>query len=776
MTATAKDPAGNEGTAKEPVDGIAPTIDITPINPKDPITGTTEPGADVTVKFPDGTTVTTVADSKGDWTVPNPGNLTNGQEVTATAKDPAGNEGTAKEEVDGVNTVNIDPITQKDIDDPKDPITGTGEVDATVTVTFSGGMTATVTVAKDGTWTVPNPGNLKDGDVVTVISVDKAGNTANANEKVDGISLIDIDPINLNIPGQTNPPITGKAEADSKVTVTFPDGTSVTVTAGKDGKWSVTNPGNLKDGEVVKAISEDVAGNQNGTTETTDGLGRPAITQILDNVTGGLEGNILIPHSNDPKDESEVMRWDLGSINKPIYASNDLAPVFVGTGEPGAVLTIFNYLTGSAIGSTVVDVNGNWTYSDYKVVIGGADKGALDAYYVEQTDKVGNVRANTDDPSNLEDLIIVKYDNNIIDASTFRDYKAEFEQNSLHFNVGEAAGVDLRVKLDTVRFYGTTPGATTNDSIYIVDINGKPIEGVKWTMDGNKVSAEIPASFKGSYTLNIPAGSYQDYAGNANLAYHVENTLPILNQAFDYVDAKGTNNSYTIVDNGGISQTNEVILQLEPKAGSKATYYLRVDGVDDPNPITVIAGDSSYIKLNLADGAHTISYAVTYEGPDRVAVTSGYSKDFNITVVPPAANVDSTYTSTEFDDHFDTTNGGQDTVIYKILSGSVHESDPANMNNGHDTWVGFGVDDATGGKDTINIMQMLSENKGVTNATIGNFISVKQVDNTTGGKDTVLSVDRDGAAGTKYNSTEFLTLKDVDITLDQLLKNNQLFF
>lgn len=129
---------------------------------------------------------------------------------------------------------------------------------------------------------------------------------------------------------------------------------------------------------------------------------------------------------------------------------------------------------------------------------------------------------------------------------------------------------------------GTTPGATTNDSIYIVDINGKPIEDVKWTMDGNKVSAEIPASFKGSYTLNIPAGSYQDYAGNANLAYHVENTLPILNQAFDYVDAKGTNNSYTIVDNGGISQTNEVILQLEPKAGSKATYYLRVDGVDDP--------------------------------------------------------------------------------------------------------------------------------------------------------------------------------------------------
>ena len=66
VTATAKDPAGNEGTAKEPVDGLAPTIDINPINPKDPITGETEPGANVTVKFPDGSTVTTVADSNGD--------------------------------------------------------------------------------------------------------------------------------------------------------------------------------------------------------------------------------------------------------------------------------------------------------------------------------------------------------------------------------------------------------------------------------------------------------------------------------------------------------------------------------------------------------------------------------------------------------------------------------------------------------------------------------------------------------------------------------------
>ena len=754
------------------MDGTAPTIDINPINPKDPITGTTEPGSEVTVKFPDGTTVTTVADSKGDWTVPNPGNLNDGDDVTATAKDPAGNTGTATEEVDGVNQVDIDPITQKDIDDPKDPITGKGEADATITVKFPDGATATATVAKDGTWTVSNPGNLKDGDVVTVVSVDKAGNTANANEKVDGISPIDIDPINLNIPGQTNPNVTGSAEANSKVTVSFPDGTTVVTTAGNDGKWSVANPGNLKDGDVVKATSVDVAGNQVNASETADGLGRPTITGVIDNVAGGLEGNIIIPHSDIPTDESKVIRWDLGGgVNVPVYSSNDLTPTIVGTGEPGAVLTIFNVITNSAIGSTIVDANGTWTYTDYKVEL-VTFRGTIDAYYVEQTDKVGNVRANTDNPNSYEDLLFVKYDDNIEDASTFRGFNPEFKQNSLHFNVGDGAGIDMRVKMDTVRIYGKTIGATAQDSITVIDINGKPVEGVIWTLDGNKISAVIPESFKGSYTLNVPAGSYYDYAGNTNLAYYAENTLPTLNQVADNIDVQGNSSSVTVY-NGGVSQSNEVVLQFTGKAN--ATYYLRVDGIDYP-PIVATEPSDAFIKLNLTDGAHTISYAATYEGPDRGLVTSGYSNDFNITVVPPAANTDNTYTSTEFDDHFDTTSGGHDTAIYKLLSDAGHQSNPETMYNGHDTWVGFGVDDATGGKDAINVMQMLSENGAIAKADIGKYISVKTIDNDTGGKDTVLSVDRDGTAGAKYNSAEFLTLKNVDISLEKLLENNQLLF
>ncbi|WP_336949948.1 Ig-like domain-containing protein, partial [Acinetobacter junii] len=65
----------------------------------------------------------------------------------------------------------IDPIN------PTDPITGTAEPGSTVTVTFPDGTTAETVAGPDGTWTVPNPG-LEDGDEVTAVATDPAGNTS----------------------------------------------------------------------------------------------------------------------------------------------------------------------------------------------------------------------------------------------------------------------------------------------------------------------------------------------------------------------------------------------------------------------------------------------------------------------------------------------------------------------------------------------------------------------------------------------------------------------
>ncbi|OUC57273.1 hypothetical protein MWQ_19329, partial [Acinetobacter seifertii] len=88
ITVTATDPAGNVGTGSAvlTVDTTAPNAPvIDPINATNPVTGTAEPGSTVKVTFPDGSTATVVAGPDGKWTVLNPGDLTDGQTVTATA-------------------------------------------------------------------------------------------------------------------------------------------------------------------------------------------------------------------------------------------------------------------------------------------------------------------------------------------------------------------------------------------------------------------------------------------------------------------------------------------------------------------------------------------------------------------------------------------------------------------------------------------------------------------------------------------------------------------
>ncbi|MEQ1321901.1 Ig-like domain-containing protein, partial [Acinetobacter guillouiae] len=98
---------------------------------------------------------------------------------------------------------------------------------------------------------------LNNGDTVTAVSTDPAGNSSTpATAVVDAVApnAPVIDPVN------GTDPITGTAEPGSTVTVTYPDGSTTTAVAGSDGSWSVPNPG-LNNGDTVTAVSTDPAGN-----------------------------------------------------------------------------------------------------------------------------------------------------------------------------------------------------------------------------------------------------------------------------------------------------------------------------------------------------------------------------------------------------------------------------------------------------------------------------------------------------------------------------------
>ncbi|WP_377802523.1 Ig-like domain-containing protein [Acinetobacter baumannii] len=325
---TFTDAAGNSSSVNDThtytVDTVAPNAPvINPVNGTDPITGTAEPGSTVTVTYPDGSTTTVVAGPGGTWTVPNPGNLVDGDEVTAIATDPAGNPslpGTAIVDAVGPNTdgVNftVDSVTSDNVINASEAsgnVTVTGVLknvpaDAanTVVTVVINGQTYTATVdSTAGTWTVSVPGSDLTADADKTIDAkvtftDAAGNSSSVNNThtytVDTVApnAPVLDPINA------TDPVSGQAEPGSTVTVTYPDGTTATVVAGTDGSWSVPNPGNLVDGDTVTATATDPAGNTSlpGTGTVSADITAPVVA--LDDVLTNDSTPALTGTVNDP--------------------------------------------------------------------------------------------------------------------------------------------------------------------------------------------------------------------------------------------------------------------------------------------------------------------------------------------------------------------------------------------------------------------------------------------------------------------------------------------
>ncbi|MDC5428263.1 Ig-like domain-containing protein, partial [Acinetobacter baumannii] len=256
----------------------------------------------VTVTYPDGTTATVVAGTDGTWSVPNPGNLVDGDTVTATATDPAGNTS-----LPGTGTVSADitaPVVALDdvlTNDSTPALTGTvNDPTATVVVTVDGVDYPAVNNG-DGTWTLADNTLpvLADGPhTITVTATDAAGNVGNDT------AVVTIDTVAPNAPVldpiNATDPVSGQAEPGSTVTVTYPDGTTATVVAGTDGSWSVPNPGNLVDGDTVTATATDPAGNTSlpGTGTVSADITAPVVA--LDDVLTNDSTPALTGTVNDP--------------------------------------------------------------------------------------------------------------------------------------------------------------------------------------------------------------------------------------------------------------------------------------------------------------------------------------------------------------------------------------------------------------------------------------------------------------------------------------------
>ncbi|PJI47424.1 MAG: hypothetical protein CTR55_19790 [Pseudomonas sp.] len=420
-----QDPAGNQTEIIVPViiDTIAPTAPEVHLDPasdtgikgdditsdtKPTIDGKTEPGADVTVTFPNGEEIHTKADENGDWSVTPTQPLPEGNnDITVIATDPAGNQSeptvisvvidttppTAPEahlDPDSDSGIKGDDITN----DTKPTIDGKTEPGAEVTVTFPTGEVATTTADANGDWHVTPTQPLPEGNNdITIIATDPAGNQS---EPTVISVVIDtqapdapdawLDPASDsgtkgdNITNDTKPTIDGQTEPGADVTVTFPTGEVINTKADDEGNWHVTPTQPLPEGSNdITVIATDPAGNQSEPTTvnvvidtTPPDADKLAITGVLDDV-GLITGNIENGGTTD-----------------------DSHPTISGTGTAGDLVTVYTKdTTGNhPIGSTVVGEDGKWSLTPELPINVG-----LNELTAVETDVAGN--ATTSQPYDI---------------------------------------------------------------------------------------------------------------------------------------------------------------------------------------------------------------------------------------------------------------------------------------------------------------------------------------------------------------------------------------
>ncbi|KYP83404.1 hypothetical protein WB66_17980 [bacteria symbiont BFo1 of Frankliniella occidentalis] len=270
--------------------------------------------------------------------------------------------------------------------DNRPTLNGTAEAGTVIRV-YDGSTLLGSAVATGGNWTFTTPVLSNNPHSLTATATDAAGNispaTAARTFTVDtsappvAISTV-MDNVaggivgnlpNGSVTNDSTPTLNGTGENGSVVRI-YDNGSLIGSTTVSGGAWSYTlaAQGNGTSHSLT-ATATDAAGNTSAATAartfTVDTAAPPvAISSVMDNVAGGIVGNL--PN---------------GSV------TNDSTPTLNGTGENGSVVRIYD--NGSLIGSTTVS-GGAWSYT-----MAAQGNNTAHSLTATATDAAGNVSAAT---------------------------------------------------------------------------------------------------------------------------------------------------------------------------------------------------------------------------------------------------------------------------------------------------------------------------------------------------------------------------------------------
>lgn len=310
-----------------------PSISSVRQNPDGTLTlsGTGEPNATMTVRFPDGTTMTTRVATDGNYgpiTSETP-QTTGDVRVTQSGTGSGSQQSVSESFIDEVAPRSPTGLQVQPNDDGTVTIVGTGEPGSTVTIRLpSGEVISDVVVGEDGTFgPVTSTQNQPDGEII-VTQVDEAGNTSTASTRTYEDNVAPNAPRITLVEANENGTVTisGRGEPGATVEILLPSGEILAnVQVREDGLFGpVTSSENQPSGPIT-ALQNDAEGNTSpsGSVDYVDQIAPTPlfINQLQPSVTGII--------------------------------------TLAGVGEPGSTVTIL-LPSGEVIADIPVDKNGNF--------------------------------------------------------------------------------------------------------------------------------------------------------------------------------------------------------------------------------------------------------------------------------------------------------------------------------------------------------------------------------------------------------------------------------
>ncbi|HEM8242780.1 TPA: type I secretion C-terminal target domain-containing protein [Acinetobacter baumannii] len=500
LKVSAQDTAGNSTVKQELIasDITAPTLTHAISSNGKTITGLTEANSTVTVKDSSGKNIGTAkSDNDGKYTVILDKAYLNGENLTISAEDLAGNKSTIQTILADDKTAPIGLTVA--IDTAGKFVTGVTEANAVVTIKNTAGtVVGTATADTAGKYSITLDKVYLNGESLSATASDQSGNVT-APKTIIAPDTTAPSSLTASI-GTAGKVVTGVTEANAVVTVKNAAGIVVgTATADTAGKYSITLDKVYLNGESLSATVSDQSGN--ATAPKT----------------------IIAPDTTAPS-----------SLTATIDAAGK---AITGVTEANATVTVKD-VVGTIVGTGTADVTGKYSVTLDKAYLNG------ESLNVTVADKAGNatvpktiVAPDTTAPSSLTATIDAA--GKVVAGITEADARVTVEQVTAvykevtvletQFILSESVQTNYLSKTYSFEVTGTNAHVSLNLSSSTNSLSGSYSSTLSGANLNTSLTGSISQAGNGNYSIDLAQGSVLPPGTYTLTVNYSSSIVPVIN-------------------------------------------------------------------------------------------------------------------------------------------------------------------------------------------------------------------------------------------------------